>query len=318
MSCYSARRLVTVWSNAGLKSQMRLVVGGGVVVGGSAAIQGVAASRGGVVPGTDRLAAFETVVGSGNSGSSVGGVVAGAVVVGSSWGSKTTGGRYGSDFRVTVLSNPVGLPALPELHAGTLGVAVGRTGTESLLLLVMAHQEDLDEGAEQEEEGANNRDSEAGGVELADRAEGSRVGDLVTLAVGSKALLGVLRTITKGSLDVARAAGSTITGHDSDGNHGTAAKNIEEYAENGKDCLSTKAASQQDSEDAVQDDGSRETSDGLLPNRNVGITVGLDCEEVAVDAEYNGGAAELERIQRSRAKLQCSTTETHGCVRDQM
>ena len=314
---------------------MRLVVGGGVVIGGGAAIQGVTAGRGGVVSGTDRLVAFETIVGSGNSGSSVGGVVAGAVVVGSSWGSKTTGGRYGSDFRVTVLSNPVGLPALPELHAGTLGVAVGRTGTESLLLLVMAHQEDLDEGAEQEEEGANNRDSEAGGVELADRAEGSRVGDLVTLAVGSKALLGVLRTITKGSLDVARAAGSTITGHDSDGNHGTAAKNIEEYAENGKDCLSydqhvvldkawessylsTKAASQQDSEDAVQDDGSRETSDGLLPNRNVGITVGLDCEEVAVDAEYNGGAAELERIQRSRAKLQCSTTETHGCDRDQV
>jgi hypothetical protein len=69
-------------------------------------------------------------------------------------------------------------------------------------------------------------------------------------------------------LDITRAAGCAVTGQNSDGNHGTAAKDVEEYAEESEDFLQTslvavdvyrqtsaylsaKEASQQDSEDGV-------------------------------------------------------------------
>lgn len=52
---------------------------------------------------------------------------------------------------------------------------------------------------------SENGDSKAGSVELADGAEGSRVGVLVALAVAAKALLGVLVSITERSVDVSRA-----------------------------------------------------------------------------------------------------------------
>lgn len=106
----------------------------------------------GVVSAGDGLVSRETRVWSSDSGAGVGGVVAGTVVVGSSRGSKTasSSSRDGTDFRITVSSGAVGPAALPELHAGTLGVAVVGTRTKGLLLLVVAHQEDLDEGAEKE------------------------------------------------------------------------------------------------------------------------------------------------------------------------
>lgn len=113
-----------------------------------------------------------------------------AVVVGTIRSSKSTSGsRYGSNLRVTAASGPVGLPALPELHAGALGVAVGRARTEALFLLVVAHEGYLEEGAEQKEESTDNGDGKAGSVEPASGAQRSRVGDLVALAVGAKALL---------------------------------------------------------------------------------------------------------------------------------
>lgn len=275
------------------------------------------------------------VVGVGRSDgrASVGSVVARAEVVGGSRGSKTTSSSSGdgANLRVAVTSGPGGLLALPELHAGTGGVAVAGAGTESLLLLVVAHEKDLDEGTEEEEDCADDGDGHASGVELADRAEGGSVGDLVALAVGTKALLGAGRAVAEGSLDVALAAGCSITGHDSNGDHSTAAKEVEEYAKESKDFLynelvwlpslmsnccshlSAEAACQQDSEDGVQDNGTGKTSDGLLPGRNACITISLYGEKVAVDAQNNRRAAKLEHIQRSRAELECSTTETHGC-----
>jgi len=295
-----------------------LVVGGGVAIGVGGAVGSVVGTRGNVrssvVATGDGLVA---VVGVGRSDgrASVGSVVARAVVVGSSRSGKTStsGSGDGANLRVAVTSGPGGLLALPELHAGTGGVTVARTGTKGLLLLVVAHEEHLDKGANEEKDGTNDGDSHAGGVELADRAEGSSVGDLVALTVGTKALLGAGRTVTEGSLDIALAAGGTVTCHDCNGDHGTAAEKVEEYAEEGKDFLSAEAACQQDSENGVQDNGTGQTRDGLLPGRNACIAISLYSEKVAVDAQYNCRAAKLERIQGSRAKLECSTAETHGC-----
>ena len=217
------------------------------------------------------LVGRETSVGSSDGGASVSGVVAGAVVVGASRDSEATSGssRDGTDFRVAVSSGAVSLATLPELHARALGVAVAGAGTERLLLLVVLHEEDLDEGAEQEEEGADDGDGEAGRVELADRAERGGVGDLVAAAVGTKAFLGVGGSVTERCLHAAGALGCAVTGQDGHGDHGTAAEDVEEYAEESKDFLeitlvfvdiniakglsylSAKEASQQDCEDGV-------------------------------------------------------------------
>jgi len=300
-----------------------LVVGSGVAIGVVGAVNSVVGTRSNVrssvVATSDGLVAV-VGIGRSDSGASVGSVVAGAVVVGSSRGGKatTSSSRNGANLGVTVTGSPSSLFTLPELHAGTGGVAVAGTGTKGLLLLVVAHEEDLDEGAKKEEDGADDGDSHAGGVELADGAEGSSVGDLVALAVGTKALLGTGRAVAEGSLDVALAAGSTVTCHDCNGDHGTAAEKVEEDAEEGKDFFSAEAACQQDSENGVQDNGTGQTRDGLLPGRNACIAISLYSEKVAVDAQYNGRAAKLECIQGSRAKLECSTAETHVCNKHQL
>jgi hypothetical protein len=52
---------------------------------------------------------------------------------------------------------------------------------------------------------SDNRDGKADSVQSAGCAKGRRVGDLVTLVVGAKALLGVGRSVTKRSLNIASA-----------------------------------------------------------------------------------------------------------------
>jgi hypothetical protein len=313
-----------------------LVVGSSVSVGSRVTGDSIVARRGRMVTGANRLVAVIANIRRSDGGASVGGIVARAVVVGTGRSSKTTSGSgYSSNLRVTVLGDPVSLPALPELHTGALGVAVGRAGTEALLLLVVAHEEDLEESAQQKEEGGDDGDGKAGSIESASGAQRGSVGDLVALAIRTKGFLGIRRAVANRSLYIARAAGSSITGHDGNCNHGTAAEEVEEYAKNSEDglsngqrtmsnsgilisYLSTEAACQQDSQDGVENDGARETSDGLLPCCNESISVSLYREEVTVDSEYDGSAAELEGIEGCGAKLQCSTTEAHGCGRCQV
>lgn len=88
-----------------------------------------------------------------NSRASHVGVMAGAVITRARSKCSVTGGGGcgdGGNFRIAKLV--VALLALPELVAGTLGVAVGRTGTEPLLLLVVTAKKNLDRNGEQEEE----------------------------------------------------------------------------------------------------------------------------------------------------------------------
>lgn len=85
-----------------------------------------------------------------NSRAGVGSVVAWAdIVARSSEAASSNGG--GGDFGVaeaTVLA----LVALPELHAGALGVAVGGAGAVALLLLVMLVDKELEGDGDEEEE----------------------------------------------------------------------------------------------------------------------------------------------------------------------
>lgn len=233
---------------------------------------------------------------SSNSRASISSVVRWANVVSRS--SKTTSSDGGSgDFRVA--ETAAALLTLPELNAGTLGVAVGRAGAVALLLLVVLVDEELEGDGDEEEEGSKNSDSEASGVESADGSEGSRVSPLVfgIVTTAAEAVLGVLVSVTERCLDVASARRSSIAGQDSDSNHATAAKDVEDHGEKRENGLSAKAASQQDSEDGVEDNDTRHALNGLLPSWNGNVAVGLDRQEVTVDAENDSSAAELECVQ---------------------
>lgn len=121
----------------------------------------IGALRCGVVSTSDRLVVSVVVKGA-VSGSAVRrsdsrtghvGVVAGAVVTGARSERSVAGGGGsgdGGDFRVAELV--VALLALPELVAGTLGVAVGGARTEALLLLVVTAKENLDRDGNEEQE----------------------------------------------------------------------------------------------------------------------------------------------------------------------
>jgi len=139
---------------------------------------------------------------SSNSRASVSSVVRWADIV--SRGSKTTSSnRRSGDFRVA--ETATALLALPELDAGALGVAVGGAWAVALLLLVVLVDEELERDGDEEEEGSENGDSEACGVEPADGSKSSRVGPLVlgVVTTAAEAVLGVLVSITERRLDVA-------------------------------------------------------------------------------------------------------------------
>lgn len=167
---------------------------------------------------------------SGDSRASVGSVVAGAVVVVSSRGSKASR-RRGNDSNLGVTESVVATVSLPELDAGAFGVVVLGTGAKTLLLLVLAAHEELEEAREEEEDSTEDGHCEASSVQAANGAERSRVGDLVALSVAAEAFLGVGGSITQGSAHESRAAVSTVTGHHSNGNHSTAAQKVEDDAE---------------------------------------------------------------------------------------
>jgi len=162
---------------------------------------------------------------------------------------------------------------------------------------VVLVDEELEGDGDEEEEGSDNGDSEASSVEVANRSKRCRVSVLIALSIAAESLLGVLISVTKRSLDVALARRCAVAGHDSNGNHGTAAEEVEDHAEHSEDGLSAEEAGQEDCEDGVEDHGARETLNRLLPSWDGDVAVGLDGEEVAVDAEDDSSAAKFERVE---------------------
>lgn len=85
-----------------------------------------------------------------DSRAGVGSVVAWADIVTRS--SKTTSSDGDSGHFGVAEAAVLALVALPELDAGTLGVAVGGAGTVALLLLVVLVDEELERNGDEEEE----------------------------------------------------------------------------------------------------------------------------------------------------------------------
>lgn len=118
-------------------------------------------------------------------------------------------------------------------------------------------------------------------------------------------------TVAKGSLNIARAAGGSVTGEDSDSDHRTAAKSVEDQADESEESLAAQAACKDDGADGVKDCRTGETLNGLLPAGNGDITVSLHGEEVRVDSKDDCSATKFEGIKRRRDEFQSSTAESH-------
>ena len=147
------------------------------VVGAVRAVRGVAmVLLGGVSVRTVDLVV--PVAGGSDGASSVGGVVRRTDISGVTSGESTS--CSGSDD--ILLSIPVGglLLAVPEVALGrAAGVVVGRARTETLLLLVLAHQEDLEESCDEEQESGNDRYGEHGSVHAASVTRRDGVGEVL-------------------------------------------------------------------------------------------------------------------------------------------
>ena len=130
-----------------------------VVIGGRSASSG-SASEGRIVAGANGIMVSRNAIASNN------------------WNFTTV------HLGVPVASNTALLAStLPELGlgSGAGSVAVGGAGTVLLLLLVVLTEGELDDGRDDEEEGAEDGDGEAGSVQSARRAERDSVGDLIAL-----------------------------------------------------------------------------------------------------------------------------------------
>lgn len=158
---------------------------------------------------------------------------------------------------------------------------------------------------------SNDGNGETSSVEPASSAEGRCVGDLVALAVATKALPGVAGAVANGSVDVASAARRTVTSEDSDSDHGTAAKDVEDQAEESEEGLAAKAAGEDDSCDGVEDRGTGHALYCLLPARDGDIAVSLNRKEVGVDSQNDCSTAELKSVECCCDKLQRSAAESH-------
>lgn len=142
-----------------IQPHLRLGKAGTDLVVGSRS--GICAGRGGVITTDNGLAVCVVVkrtmssstMGRSDGGASHMSVVAGTVVMGTRGKggmASCRGNGDSSDFRVAQLV--VALLTLPEFVTRALGVAVGRAGSKTLLLLVVTAEQNLDRNGEKEEE----------------------------------------------------------------------------------------------------------------------------------------------------------------------
>jgi len=240
---------------------------------------------GGVSVGTVDLVVL--VAGGGNCASSVGSVVRWADVSGVA--SSKVASCNGSDNILLSIAVGVSL-AVPELALGrAIGVVVGRAGTEALLLLVLAHKEDLEESCDEEEESGNDGHREHGGVHAASVARRDRVGEVLALSsaetvVAKPLRVGISVANTQWGVDDASAGGSAMTGQHSDCDEASDEQDVKDDCSEGEEADAAKAAGEDHGSDGVHNSDARDALNSLLPSRDALVAIGLYREEVGVDA----------------------------------
>jgi hypothetical protein len=255
------------------------------VVGAVRAVSGVALVRlSSVSVGTVDLVVL--IAGSSNCVASVGSVVRRADVSG------VAGGKGASCNRSddSLLGIPVGLLglAVPEVALGrAFGVVVGWARAKTLLLLVLADKEDLEESSNEEQESGDNGHGEHSLVHAASIARGDGVRQVLALvkAEVAKALrVGIGVANTKGSVHNAGAGVGTSAGQDGDSDEATNAQDVNENRSEGEEGDAAEAAGEDHSSDGVEHSNARNALNSLLPGGNALVAIGAYCEEVGVDA----------------------------------
>lgn len=264
----------------------------GVRVGGSlrSSVVGAVGAVGrvaGVLLGRVSVGAVDLVVpvaGCSDSASSVGCVVGWADISGVTGGE---GASWSGGDDVLLKVPVVGLLlALPEVALGrAAGVVVGRARAETLLLLVLADKEDLEESSDEEQESGNNRHGEHSSVHAASVARRDSVGEVLAISsaetVVAKALgVGVGIANAKRGVDNASARGSTVAGQHSDGNEAADEEDVKDNCGEGEEADTAKAARKDHGSDGVQNSHAGDALNSLLPSGDALVAIGLDREEV--------------------------------------
>jgi len=206
-------------------------------------------------------------------------------------------------------SNSLGLAGEHATSAGRArGVVVGGAGAESLLLLVVLHEDELHDGSDEEENSTGNGDSEDSLVKLASEAEAGVV--VVSTLSERNGVAG--RSVTERSSDIVAAALGSLAGQDGNGNHATHAEDIEEQTKNGQESDASQAAGQECSTNGVQSNATSDTFNCLPLGGDIEVVVCKDSQEETEDADDDGGTAEAECVESSLQQAQgASLEDTH-------
>jgi hypothetical protein len=205
--------------------------------------------------------------------------------------SSNTSSTYGTELSVLVVCSVCGLwstVALEPSVSATFGVSVGRRWTETLLFLVVTSEEHLNESTEKEEESSDDGDSESSLVETASEANLSGMSEVLSGASSKVVAVETVRVGIAASKRRVDIASSTFLGaiacEDSESDESSAEKYIHQHSEEGKECLASQAASQDDREDGVYNGSTRDTLNSFLPCRDRDISISLYGKEVRVNA----------------------------------
>lgn len=197
------------------------------------------------------------------------------VVVASGQTTAVDGSAGWAHLRVA-LSLLLGLAASEETTLLARGVVVVWAGTVCLLLLVGAHELELEGSGDEEEDGSNDTAGEDGLVETAGSLVVDSVGDLVV-----EAILAELAEWVEASAVVAGAFAAVA--ENNNGDHATNEENIDEDSDEGQAGDTTETAGQEDSKDGVNDSNAGDTLNGLVAlgdNGTLLLAIGKDREEV--------------------------------------
>lgn len=188
-------------------------------------------------------------------------------------------------------------------------VIIGRAWSETLLLTSVTYQHKLDKDRDDEEDAARmismtsapekhgegsshgyDRDGQAGRLHLAGRPVAWQLGEAVLVAGGSVLGISSAEGRAHGS---GTGAGATLIGS-SNVDEAADESDIQDHGDEGGEGVAGQATEEQQAEKRVQHADARYTLDGAHPCRDGDVVVAQSGQEVAVDAEDEGAAAELD------------------------
>lgn len=106
-----------------------------------------------------------------------------------------------------------------------------------------------------------------------------------------------------------------MAGEVSHSDEGTNEQDVEHKTDKGEEADSAEAAGQNNRKDGVESGSAGETLNSPLPICDWQVTFGENSEEVGIDTQDDGGAAEAEEVKKClREAQEASLDDTHGEV----